>query len=57
MSAEKRAMMPDEATDDEYRGEAHAEARCPVPEWALRPLAVALPVIAVLVVLWFVLHR
>ncbi len=31
--------------------------KCPVPEWMLRPLAFALPLLLVAGVLLFVLHR
>lgn len=31
--------------------------KCPVPEWALRPLAFALPALGVIAVLWFIFLR
>ncbi len=37
--------------DDEQDG-----ARCPIPVWALRPLAVLLPLITLAAILWFVLR-
>ncbi len=49
--------MRDEAAFEDYDGDERASAGCPVPEWALRPLAIALPVVAVCVALWAVLHR
>ena len=49
--------MREEALYETHESDGTDGGRCPVPEWALRPLAFALPVIAVLVVLWLVLHR
>ncbi|MHB8645114.1 MAG: hypothetical protein ACYDAR_04920 [Thermomicrobiales bacterium] len=37
--------------DDEHDG-----GRCPVPAWALRPLAMLLPLLALAAILWFVLR-
>jgi hypothetical protein len=31
-------------------------ARCPIPAWALRPLAILLPLIALAAILWLVLR-
>jgi hypothetical protein len=31
-------------------------ARCPIPAWALRPLAILLPLIALAAILWIVLR-
>jgi len=50
-------MVRDEAALEEYNGDERASTGCPVPEWALRPLAVALPVVGVCAALWLVLHR
>ncbi len=49
--------MQDEAAIEEYDGDERTGAGCPVPEWALRPLAVVLPVVGLCVALWLVLHR
>ena len=49
--------MRDEALYEAHESDETDGGQCPVPEWMLRPLAFALPVIAVLVVLWLVLHR
>lgn len=49
--------MRDEALYEAPESDENDGGQCPVPEWALRPLAFALPVIAVLVALWLVLHR
>lgn len=37
--------------DDEQDG-----SRCPIPAWALRPLAILLPVIVLAAILWFILR-
>ncbi|HEY8291876.1 MAG TPA: hypothetical protein VIG44_05285 [Thermomicrobiales bacterium] len=37
--------------DDEQDG-----ARCPIPAWALRPLAILLPLLALATILWFALR-
>jgi hypothetical protein len=31
-------------------------AHCPIPAWALRPLAILLPLIALAAILWFILR-
>ncbi len=50
--------MHEPAINDESVFEGEAEGgRCPVPEWALRPLAFALPVIAAIVFVWFLFLR
>ncbi|MCA1668026.1 MAG: hypothetical protein LC793_11670 [Thermomicrobia bacterium] len=37
--------------DDEHEG-----ARCPIPVWALRPLAILLPLLALATIFWFLLR-
>ncbi len=37
--------------DDEQDG-----ARCPVPAWALRPLVILLPLLALATILWLLLR-
>ncbi len=39
--------LPDEEQDG---------ARCPIPTWALRPLAILLPLLALAALLWFILR-
>jgi hypothetical protein len=40
-------LLPDEEQD---------AARCPIPAWALRPLAILLPLLVVAAVVWLILR-
>jgi hypothetical protein len=36
--------------------EEQESARCPIPDWALRPLAVLLPLLLIAAIVWLALH-